>query len=218
MNHGKWFNENDNFNELNYFDKITLKEFSFNVLEQYNDNEIIKYINKNMFNDLINESKILYSSLNNNNYIFELLEIVSLKLYADYSNLCNLFEKCFYNNIKQRKSFFLWSRILNETINYHSIIIYDNIYYGLNKMISMNNLIISFNGPISTLNDVNDAKNMCNSGLFWNIKSNNQYYTMPLSNLYGINISWLAQYPNNCEILLFDSYLPIIKTNIFLKY
>ena len=103
-----------NFHQwISYNEKIPFDNLKDEVTNFGNIHIEYECISNDIYNNIKNKCIILYNSQinnnNNNQFIFELQELISLKLYSDLSNYQSVFRKVFWNNklnIKKRKYFF----------------------------------------------------------------------------------------------------------------
>eukprot|EP01083_Nonionella_stella_P230497 814677_1 len=191
-------------------------------------------INESLYNYYKSECVVLVLVYKN---AFGLLELMSIKLYTDTSELCKAFRMAFWKRKgkKEKKEFYWWALTLFKTMLYHSKPLNTisskstkpkTLYHGLNGVFILDDSCPFYNGPISTTSDVTVAHRFSNGcGLRWNIVIS---YSNPFRYLYGLEVHRISCFREENEVLVCNSPLPIsttknyeddeeMKMNLFMK-
>eukprot|EP01083_Nonionella_stella_P028235 77753_1 len=167
-------------------------------------------------------------------YKYTLDELLSLKLYTDESKFTTLFRTAFWNNTPKatKREFYHWAITLYKACLYHSrplpqcISTHRNayigsiatarpktLYHGIDKIFANTVRAPKYNGPVSTTTTQSVAHQFSEGrGLLWSI--NTSYYN-PFYRVTGIDVSHIARFKNEDEVLLNDQYIHITDTTHF---
>eukprot|EP01083_Nonionella_stella_P173758 600356_1 len=175
-------------------------------------------INESLYNYYKSECVVLVLVYKN---AFGLLELMSIKLYTDTSELCKAFRMAFWKRKgkKEKKEFYWWALTLSKTMLYHSKPLGKHtakscrpktLYHGLSDVFTIDDSCPFYNGPISTTSDVLVAHRFSGGvGLRWNILSS---YSNPFKYVYGVDVHRISCFREENEVLLCNSHLPISST------
>jgi len=142
--------------------------------------------------------------------------LVALKLYTDFDLLQCEFRKSFrapYNKDVQRlQEFWHWRQILRETFEKFTHIKCvlrqpTTLFHGINTIMCLDKYAGTYYGPISTTTDLHTARNFAGKNgmiLVVTPDSKRAYSAYKI-----LDISWISDYPDEREFLLFDHRLDI---------
>ena len=154
---------------------------------------------------------------------FALNEMLCLKLYSDTNELQTQLRRAHWtiSNIEVRKAYYHWAMGLYQAHLYHAAPIQAasgksrprRLYHGLNRLFTMSRELPVYFGPFSTTIAKEVAETFSNKqGLIWLIQST---YANPLKFCIGIPMGWISCFKREQEVLLYNQYLPIQKTETF---
>eukprot|EP01083_Nonionella_stella_P204315 744912_1 len=158
-------------------------------------------------------------------YRYTLDEILSLKVYTDETDLTSKFRSAFWKSSSQqmKMEFYLWALTIYQTALYHArplplrthSIKPMKLHHGISEVFAVNDRSPKYHGPVSTTVDSCVAETFSKgTGILWFIITN---YLNPFKFVKGIDVSWIARYKHEGEILLNDEYLYIGDTHYYLK-
>jgi len=152
-------------------------------------------------------------------------ELIALKLYCDYDNLQREFRKCFlspYNQNKNRlSSFYWWNITLSKAFEKFNKIKYakryDLLFHGVSSIMNIDSIKGKYFGPLSTSTDISVARSFAGKyGMILVIEPN---YDDQQNNGYKpFDISYLSEFPDECEILCYDQSYTIKKVILSAEY
>ena len=165
---------------------------------------------------------ICIQKIRNTNYTVN--EMMCLKLYSDTTDLQGLLRKAHWTatTMEVQQAYYHWAMGLYRAHLYHAAPIPTveankskpcRLYHGLSQMFKMTHELPLYNGPFSTTMVKDVATEFCEEkGLIWNIQST---FANPLRFCIGIVMDWISTFKHEREVLLFNQFLPIQKTDTF---
>ena len=202
-----------------------LQWLPYQVLPIHNTlkDEVIRNPESTIDRALFNHYEIIcIAKLKNTNYTLK--EMLCLKLYCDTTDLQAKLRRAHWTvaSLAVRKAYYQWGRGLYETHLYHaapipaasgSVTKPCKLYHGLSQMFMMTHELPIYNGPFSTTIAKEVATTFCKEqGLIWMIQPT---YSNPLRFCIGISMDWISAFQNEREVLLYNQFLPIQKTETF---
>ena len=154
---------------------------------------------------------------------YTLNELLCLKLYSDTNELQAQLRRAHWtvSAIEVRKAYYQWAMGLYRAHLYHAAPIQAEsgksrprrLYHGLSRLFTMSRELPIYFGPFSTTMAKEVATRFSNAqGLIWLIHPT---YDNPLRFCIGIKMTWISCHKNEEEVLLYNQYLPIQKTDTF---
>jgi hypothetical protein len=141
-------------------------------------------------------------------------EILCLKLYTDGSKLCYEFRKSFRaslpakEKVARRREFCHWTKTMRFLFKSKARPTRKILYHGLSCILTLDSLTPQYSGPVSLSMSQSVACHFAgHSGMLLAVKSGligDEYYTIR-----GFDVSWISNYYNESEFLVFDAILPI---------
>ena len=177
-------------------------------------------ISLKIYNKIANECQIIYDEQKENEFLYNLNELIALKLFINVTEYATAFSRVFHIGVDkedERKYFINFAITLAEAFNYGGVPIDDEIYFGSPSILTSNNINnMILNAPIITSLNKNIAKKLSNeNGIVWTIK---QQTYKPLQFIFGININkinGISKYPKEEIVLFYNSSTPIIGTDVY---
>jgi len=178
-------------------------------------NGILKKCNKILKGEFSSKRKNRWSKLLRDNGI-GMKHLVALKLYTDFDLLQREFRKSFrspYNKKQERlQAFYHWRAALQETFkkfsNIPSALNQPNtLFHGINSIMCLDQYEGIYYGPCSTTTDLHVARSFAGkNGMILVMKPEIDLNKTPFKVL---DISWISDYPDEREYLLFDHKIDI---------
>ena len=184
--------------------------------------EIIRNPESTIDRELFNHYEMIcIAKIKNTNYTLK--EMLGLKLYTDTTDLQAKLRRAHWTvaSLAIRRAYYQWAMGLYETFLYHAVPIEKEsgksspckLYHGLSRMFMMTHELPVYNGPFSTTIAKSVATTFCNEqGLIWMIQST---FANPLRFCVGISVEWISGFKHEREVLLYNQFLPIQKTETF---
>ena len=146
--------------------------------------------------------------------------LVALKLYTDFDLLQREFRKSFrapYNKtIERLRAFYHWRKALQETFKKFTNIKHQmrqppQLYHGINSIMCLDQYKGTYYGPCSTTTDLHVARSFAGkNGMILVIKPCTEIGQGKQQTDYKVlDISWISDYPDEREYLLFDHKIEI---------
>ena len=151
-------------------------------------------------------------------------EMMCLKLYSDTTELQALLRRAHWTGIslKVRKTYYQWALGIYRTHLYHAKPVPTafgstnqpcRLFHGLNTLFLVSHELPVYNGPFSTTISKNVARTFCkDQGLLFVIQPS---YVNPLRFCLGISMTWISSFKHEQEVMLYNEYLPIQKSQTF---
>ncbi len=195
-----------------------------NLMRECLDNEHCKITEKSFWCVVVKSKRIVKGDFsgagcNRRNHYARLMRqnkvsvklLVALKLYSDIDSLQRVLRQSFRYNVsdtvEKQKSFFHWRSALQEAFlkfteisrapknNWRTP---KRLYHGTSKVLCIDKFSGVFHGPISTTTDLDVARSFAGkNGMILVLIINPSTYT-------PLDISWLSDYADEKEYLLFD--------------
>jgi hypothetical protein len=141
-------------------------------------------------------------------------DILCLKLYTDFSKLCYEFRKSFRSTIsdeekQQRRSQFChWAKTMRFLFKSKARPTHDILYHGLSCILTLDSLTPEYSGPVSlSMSKTVSCRFAGEDGMLLAVKSGligDEYYSIR-----GFDVSWISNFFNEREFLVYDAILPI---------
>eukprot|EP01084_Bolivina_argentea_P293027 503926_1 len=200
---------------LNYNDKCTFSNFKEEIL-----NNPASTISPSKYKLYEAESKNLCQTIDID---INIKEMIALKMYTDLTAFQSALRKAFWkkSSRQEKLNFYNWAITLYIAVKRYSqpIVCYDSssskprprpVYHGLNSIFAVETTLPFYNGIISTTTSPDTANVFSNNtGLLWTIRGS---YSNKFTRMLGVSTDWFSYFKNECEIICFDSYIPIQKT------
>lgn len=176
-------------------------------------NGILKKCDKILKGEFSSQRKNRWSKLLRENKI-GMKHLVALKLYTDFDLLQREFRKSFrapFNRDRKRlQAFVHWRDALQETFakfsgisDAYALSQPKTLFHGINSVMCLDQYAGQYSGPCSTTTDLHVARSFAGkNGMILVIK--------PLASPFKVlDISWISDYPDEREFLLFDHCMEI---------
>eukprot|EP01084_Bolivina_argentea_P123314 218534_1 len=195
---------------------------SFNSFREEIINNPESTINTQLFLVFAQECYIKMINSKDDQYMLE--ELMCLKMYSDTDSYQSSLRKAFWNSStkKVKKSFYHWAMQLYKTFTFHAKPIPRwstnstkplSLFHGLNMVFVLDNALPIYHGPVSTTLKETVAHSFSQGkGLLLTIRPS---YSNKFKFVIGISMSWISHHKHEEEVLLYNQYIPIQRTQTF---